>query len=145
MTPFLVPMARLFELLVAEWLRAHLPLRYRLETQESVHFGESRELRFQIDLVLYDTEIGKPIAVLDTKYKATERPSERDVQQVVAYAESKSCRKAVLVYPAQTPSDVRVGGIRVRSLAFRLAEDFEEGGPRFVKNLLESSRDSAEL
>ncbi len=136
MIPFLVPMWRLFELFVAEWLRARLGSRYRLEVQESVHFGESRELRFQIDLVLYDAEIGRPVAVLDTKYKNPERPSERDVQQVVAYAESKGCREAVLVYPAETPLDVRVGGIRVRSLVFGLGGDLEEGGEEFAAALM---------
>ncbi len=136
MIPFLVPMWRLFELFVAEWLREHLPVRYRLEVQENVHLGESRELQFQIDLVLYDAEIGRPISVLDTKYKDTERPSERDVQQVVAYAESTGCGDAVLVYPAETPLDVWVGGIRVRSSAFGLAGDVEEAGLRFLATLL---------
>ncbi len=143
MIPFLVPMARLFELFVAEWLRARLDSRYRLEVQESVHFGESRELRFQIDLVLYDAEIGRPVAVLDTKYKNPERPSERDVQQVVAYAESKGCREAVLVYPAEAPLDVRVGGIRVRSLVFGLDRDLEEGGEEFGAALMALRPDSA--
>ncbi len=135
MIPFLVPMARLFEFFVAEWLRAHLPARYRLEVQENVHFGEVRELRFQIDLVLYDAEIGRPVAVLDTKYKNPERPSERDVQQVVAYAESKECREAVLVYPVETPLDVRVGGIRVRSMVFDLEGDLDAGGESFAAGL----------
>lgn len=143
MIPFLVPMARLFELFVAEWLRAHLPKRYMLKTQESVHFGESRELRFQIDLVLYDTEIGRPMAVLDTKYKNPERPSERDVQQVVAYAESKGCREAVLVYPAESHLDVLVGGIRVRNMVFELGGDLEAAGQGFKKALLGLERDAA--
>ncbi len=142
MIPFLVPMARLFELFVAEWLRAHLPARYRLEVQENVHFGESRELRFQIDLVLYDADVGHPVAVLDTKYKNPERPSERDVQQVVAYAESKSSRNAVLVYPAVTPLDVPVGGIRVRSLVFPLGGDLESGGEEFAGALMGLQSDS---
>ncbi len=136
MIPFLVPMWRLFELFVAEWLRAHLPPRYRLEVQENVHFGEGRELRFQIDMVLYDAEVGRPVAVLDTKYKNPVRPSERDVQQVVAYAESKGCREAVLVYPAETPLNVRVGRIRVRSLVFDLEGDLDAVGEILIAGLV---------
>lgn len=38
------------------------------------------------------------IFVMDTKYKS-EQPSAVDIQQVTAYAETKDCQEAILVYP----------------------------------------------
>jgi len=38
MLPFLVDMARLYELFVAEWLKTRLPKGWSVESQERVHF-----------------------------------------------------------------------------------------------------------
>lgn len=130
MIPFLVDMSRLFELFTAEWLRAHLPDNLRLQAQETVMFGGARDLRFRIDLVLSHTSDGAPLCVIDTKYKVPSSPAAGDVAQVVAYAEAKGCREAILLYPAQPacPLDIMVGRIRVRSMAFRLDGDLEAAG-----------------
>ena len=138
--PFLVNMAGLYELFVAEWLKAHLPHNLLLEVQEQVDIGEGEVLTFTIDLVLYDAETGEARCVLDTKYKAKEKVDPRDVAQVVAYAEMKGCSEAVLVYPAplSSPLDELVGNIRVQSMTFSLKGDLEEAGQSFLRRLFNS-------
>jgi 5-methylcytosine-specific restriction enzyme subunit McrC len=137
--PFLVDMARLFELFVAEWLRGHLPPGFTVRPQENVPIAEG--LGFAIDLVLYRQDGLEAVCVLDTKYKASLTPSSEDVRQVVAYAAAKRCREAVLVYPSfQTrPFETQVGEIRVRSLAFDLGQDLERAGQSFKDELLHPS------
>jgi hypothetical protein len=78
MLPFLVDMARLFELFVAQWLRAHLPPFLCLQAQELVHVGESGSLWFTIDIVLYNSTNSNPSCVIDTKYKASVGCQARD-------------------------------------------------------------------
>jgi 5-methylcytosine-specific restriction enzyme subunit McrC len=140
MLPFLVNMARLFELFVAEWLKAHLPSSLNLRIQEKVEVGESQELSFKIDLVLYDSNTGDPLCVLDTKYKAKDGPEANDVTQVIAYAEMKDCEEAFLVYPAPLPSSLikTDGRIHVKALTFSLDGDLEEAGQSFLSDLIES-------
>jgi 5-methylcytosine-specific restriction enzyme subunit McrC len=137
MLPFLVNMGRLFELFVAEWLKAHLPPRFELAYQERVHIGQDQDLHFDIDMVLYERATHQPVAVLDTKYKADERPHASDLAEIVTYAEAKGCKLALLVYPIPlSPSlDVTVGGIRVRGLTFPLVADIEEGGRSFLTGI----------
>lgn len=134
--PFLVNMNGLFEMFVAEWLKAHLPASLELRAQEKVPLGSG--LSFSIDGVLYDREAGRPVLVLDTKYKDAPSPSAADIAQVVAYAEAKGCRDAILVYPVdlRAPFDIQVGTIRVRTLAFRLEGDLEAHGLQFLGRLL---------
>lgn len=143
--PFLVNMERLYELFVAEWLKAHLPHNVLLKVQEKVDIGEGEALTFTIDLVLYAAETGKARCVLDTKYKAKEKTEPDDVAQVVAYAEMKGCNAAVLVYPVPLPRplDESVGNIRVQSMTFSLKGDIEEAGQSFVKCLFDSGAVSA--
>ena len=138
MIPFLVDMARLFELFVAEWLRAHLPATLRMQSQETVAFGARRDFRFQIDIVLSDAATGRPLMVIDTKYKTPSSPDADDVAQAVAYAEAKGCRDAILLYPVplSSPLDVTIGEIRVRSLAFPLEGDLEERGMEMMGGML---------
>jgi 5-methylcytosine-specific restriction enzyme subunit McrC len=138
--PFLVDMARLYELFVAEWLQQHLPpeIAY-VKAQDRVTLGAEQTLHFDIDLTLYDAHTHQAICVLDTKYKVPDRPSTVDISQVVTYAELKGCRQAVLIYPASLPSllDEPVGPqIRVRSQVFSVAGDLEAGGQAFLKTLL---------
>ncbi len=139
MLPFLVNMERLYELFVAEWLKAHLPTTVMLKVQEKVNVGEGQGLTFKIDLVLYDAETGEAICVLDTKYKAKEEPDTNDVAKAVAYAEMKDCTDAILVYPGSLakPLDAPFGKIRVKNMTFPLAGDLEEAGQVFMENLLE--------
>jgi len=136
MLPFLVDTARLYEKFVSGWLAEHLPEGLRATPQEKVHIGGS--LRFDIDLVLYDADKGLPLCVLDTKYKDPSAPEAGDVEQVVAYAEARGCREAVLVYPfgPEEGLEASVGRIRARTLTFPPGADIERSGPRFIEELL---------
>jgi 5-methylcytosine-specific restriction enzyme subunit McrC len=140
--PFLVNMARLFELFVAEWLKAHLPDSLLLSVQEKVDVGAENAMRFNIDLVLSDAETGETHCVLDTKYKAKRRPDQSDVSQVITYAEIKDCDQAMLIYPEplSEPLDEWFGSIRVRSMTFSLEGDLEQAGRSFLKSLDDSRK-----
>jgi 5-methylcytosine-specific restriction enzyme subunit McrC len=138
MLPFLVKMDLLYELFIAEWLKAHLPQNFLLKFQEQVNIGKS--VHFKTDLVLYDMSSGTARYILDTKYKIPTQPAADDIAQVVAYAVSKDCHEAVLVYPEalKHPLDEWVGGIRVRSLTFSLKGDLEQAGQTFLQDLFVS-------
>lgn len=135
--PFLVNMARLYELFVAEWLKQYLPPdRFRVQAQERVTLGAAQELHFDIDLTLYNARTGEALCVLDTKYKTPDKPANADIFQVVAYAEVKRCQEAVLIYPTAVPFDERLGEMRVRSLTFATEDDLEQAGQSFLVQLL---------
>ncbi len=80
--------------------------------------------------------------MLDTKYKAPDKASNPDFNQVVTYAKAKSCREAVLVYPTPlpTPLNVHLGDLHVRSLTFTLDGDLEMAGRRFLADLYSEER-----
>jgi 5-methylcytosine-specific restriction enzyme subunit McrC len=74
--------------------------------------------RFEPDLVVAD-QSGRPVAVIDTKYKAG--LVDTDVQQIVAYAAALSVETAFLVYPAPVKTTrLRAGGITVVPTSFDL-------------------------
>ncbi len=106
------------------------------KAQERVTLGTAQELHFDIDLTLYDAETGAALCVLDTKYKAPDKPSHADIFQIMAYAEVKHCREAVLIYPTPVPFDERLGEMRVRSLTFATEGDLEQAGQAFLGQLL---------
>jgi len=139
MLPFLIDMARLYEMFVAEWLKVHLPYPFQLKSQERVIIGPDNALKFDIDLVIYDVETGGARLVLDTKYKKSLTPAPEDVAQVVAYAEAKDCHDAVLIYPTPLSDffDVWIGDNRVRSLSFAIDSDLNEAGNKFMENLFQ--------
>ncbi len=136
MLPFLVDMDRLYELFIAEWLKAHPPQGFSLKIQERVDIGET--LHFHIDLVLYEVATGAARYVLDTKYKIPKKPSNDDFNQVVTYATAQHCQEAVLVYPAPLtkPLNVRIRDIRIRSLTFSLDGELDQAGQVFLQDLL---------
>ncbi len=142
MVPFLVDMARLFELFVAEWLAAHLPEGLELKPQESVAIGDGDTPGFVIDLVLYDTASGTARCVMDTKYKTPTAPSTEDIAQIVAYAEARGCQDVILIYPTELPRplDATVGSIRIRSLAYSVDTDIEQSGLDLMHNLLNAGQ-----
>jgi 5-methylcytosine-specific restriction enzyme subunit McrC len=139
MLPFLIDMAKLYELFVAEWLRKHLPPQLALKEQARVVLGTGATVEFRIDLLLTDRLTGKPVALLDTKYKAAASPSAGDVEQVIAYAKTVGCPKAVLVYPqplAMPFGHVVGGDIHVWTTHFQLAGDLEANGQNFLNSLM---------
>ena len=79
MIPFLVEMPHLFELFVAEWLRIHLPANLTLEPQYKMSFGKNDEVSIQIDLLVTDASTGRPLWILDTKYKTALKASSDDI------------------------------------------------------------------
>jgi 5-methylcytosine-specific restriction enzyme subunit McrC len=134
MIPFLVDMARLYEQFVAAWLQRRLAPAYHVASQ--VHTPLGGDLHFTIDLVI---SAGRQRWVVDTKYKLpTGGPDAADVAQVLAYAQVQGAQQAVLVYPAPlpTPVDVTVGGIRLRTLSFRLDQQLNTAGESLVAALL---------
>lgn len=137
MISFLIDMSDLFEKFVAEWMKDNLPLGWRVKLQEKFTISEAQDLSFRIDLVLYGPS-GERRCVLDTKYKATVKPSTDDICQVVAYALAKGCKHAILVYPQalNQPLDEMISDIRVRSVGFSLAGDLQEAGNSFLGHVL---------
>jgi 5-methylcytosine-specific restriction enzyme subunit McrC len=134
--PFLLNMAQLYERCVANWLQAHLPPPYRIRAQESTVLGPHDELRFQIDLTLYG-ENGRPLAVLDTKYKTPDKPSQADISQVITYAKAKGCQHALLIYPQPLaqPLHVSVGDVQLHTLSFGLDQPLDQAGEQFIQQL----------
>ena len=139
MVPFLVDMARLFELFVARWLDQHLDNRYMLKSQETFTIGEKGALRMVMDLVIYDRETRSPLCVLDTKYKAQSTVSNDDYNQAVAYADAAGCENAILIYPKELeyPFDEKPGGIRVKTAVFNISSDMDQAGEKLLARLYE--------
>ena len=140
MFPFLVDMANLYELFVAEWLKDRLPRHFpnlSVRTQSPVYIGK---IRRRIDIEIYDTTTQNTLYILDTKYKLPDdKPSNSDIDQVNTYATAKNCSKAVLVYPENLRNKfnepVGESNIWVRSLTFSINEDLERAGQNFLKSL----------
>lgn len=142
MLPVLVDMERLFELFVVEWMKQNVSDRYLVRGQENVQLRMGQTVSIDIDITVEDIERGHTALVLDTKYKAPEQPAAEDIQQVVAYAEAKNCRKAVLVYPAPVRKPIAGlwgSDIEVESLVFRLDGDLDQAGRDFVAGLRTNS------
>ncbi len=143
MLPFLINMARLYELFVAEWLQTHIPAPWHVKAHEVITLGAQNELQFDIDMVLYDGN-GRSHAVLDTKYKTSHKASNADINQIITYAKAKNCPHAILIYPTplQQPLDVQIGNIigatHLHSLTFSLQDDITTSGNQFLHNLLTS-------
>ena len=140
MIPFTIDMPRLFELFLAEWLKGNLPREITLKSQHKVNLDGAGRLSFQIDVVLFDATSRQPIAVLDTKYKTGELPSEQDIQQIIAYAVEMGVSDAFLVFPSTVTAhiDLPIGPIRpirIRSLVFDLSKDLAVAGQEFLDDL----------
>ncbi|MFZ1029697.1 MAG: restriction endonuclease [Limnoraphis robusta] len=138
MFPFLVNMPNLYELFVAEWLKLNLPRHLSVRIQSKLNIG------FIIDLEIYEIQTGKTVYILDTKYKVPQNSSSSDDKiQVVAYAASKNCSEAVLVYPKPLINPLNqqsgVSNIWVRSLTFSIDGDLEQAGKTFLNRLFERS------
>jgi hypothetical protein len=106
-----------------------------------LHFGNEKELRFDIDLVLCDAASAppRPLCVLDTKFKGDGASADRDIKQVVAYAAGKGCSKAALVYPAKVAQPFNApwgkSSIAVRTMSFDLSGNLERAGQAFLTEL----------
>ena len=136
--PFRLNMPQLFEAFVAEWLRLRAPENWLVTVQHEAKLKANAELTFRIDLILADKRSGRAFAVLDTKYKSADVPSEADIQQVVAYAVEIGVKQAFLLYPhsRSSPIHVRVGDIDVRSLAFDISRNLDEAGFECLRQII---------
>lgn len=143
MIPFLVNMASLFEIFVAEWLGINLPAHFELRQQEKANVDQEGNIYFQIDLVLYDQSEKKILAVLDTKYKNPDAPAARDIEQMIAYAHIKDCERGILIYPEplSRPLDEQPRDIHLRSMSFSLHDDLGKAGQEFIGQLLNFIKD----
>ena len=97
--PFELNMPQLFELFVAEWLRANAPpgtiVRRKYQAQLDANF----EMKIEIDILLYEERSQRPVAVLDTKYKTDEQPSEEDIYQIAFHARELQVRRVAKKVP----------------------------------------------
>jgi 5-methylcytosine-specific restriction enzyme subunit McrC len=105
--PFSVDMPILFETFVAESLASYLPDTLKVEAQHHARLDANAELSFRIDLVVRDRVTGRPVSLIDTKYKFAEQPSEEDIKQVVAYGVRLGITKTYLLYPFALPRVVK--------------------------------------
>ncbi|NET74381.1 MAG: restriction endonuclease, partial [Sphaerospermopsis sp. SIO1G2] len=119
------------------WLTQHLPAGYRVRAQERVTLAGTNGRQIAIDLVLYDQH-GRPLAVLDTKYKAPDRPDMNDIYQVTFYAHQQQCPAAYLIYPQalRQPVRGRNNGVAYQNLTFGLDGDIHDNGRAFLQELL---------
>ena len=137
--PFELNMANLFERFVAEWLGRALAPRVAVSKQRVINLGRQHEepFRFNVDLVLSDAVTGEVLCVIDTKYKTHPRPSQSDFNQVVVYALELGAKHAMLAYPfaVEAPFSAVVGGIRVTTIGFDLAQPIATAGKEFLRQL----------
>jgi len=141
--PFNVDMADLFQEFVTEWLDQNLPERFRVKGEEEAtlnRYKHSKDLKYRIDIVLYDREAGEVVCVIDTKYKAHERPETGDVSQMVGYALAKKTGETFLAYPKDLdePLNVQLDDVHVRNMTFDLGDDLQENGETFVGELADA-------
>jgi 5-methylcytosine-specific restriction enzyme subunit McrC len=141
--PFMLNMPELFELFVVQWLKKHLDERIYVDESYSMTIDESRQhgeegqvkLKFKMDIILRD-KAGNALAVLDTKYKADEKPRPDDVNQVIAYAHIMNTRKAILVYPSSATKSARwqPQDILISVMTFDISSE-DLGGSAFLSEL----------
>ncbi len=115
---FTLWMPKLFESYVARWLARELE---GVLVDEHVDIALGSGLTYDADLVLRDPATRRPLAVIDTKYKDSDKPAPGDVQQVVFYATAPGCTEALLLYPRPVMSiHVQAGPVHVRTLGIDL-------------------------
>ena len=137
MVPFLIGMAQLYEALVAKRLERRGIDGCQLRAQHTVNWDRENGRHSRMDLVLVNADTGEPVCVLDTKYKAPDKPSDEDIHQVVFYAHLLNCHEAALVYPVPivNPTNTWIGDIHVRTLTFALEGNLDRAGERFLAAL----------
>jgi 5-methylcytosine-specific restriction enzyme subunit McrC len=136
--PFELSMPRLFEAFVAEWLRENPPSGMSVRSQYRAQLEANFEMTIHVDIVLCDKNSQRPLAVLDTKYKMTEQPTEADIYQVAFYARELGVQRAILVYPSplRVPLSMRHSrNIAIEALTFDVTKPLSVAGPAFIASL----------
>ena len=137
--PFQLYMPNLFESFVAEWLRSNPPKGVTIRPQHTAKLDANFEMKIHVDIVLCDEVSQQPIAVLDTKYKGSEQPSEADIYQVAFYAKELHVPRAMLVYPSTQASPLRMlhgKDILLESLVFDISGAPDVAGTAFLNALM---------
>jgi 5-methylcytosine-specific restriction enzyme subunit McrC len=136
--PFALNMPQLFELFVAEWLCANAPQGMTVRCQHDAQLDANLEMKIHVDIVICDERSQQPIAVLDTKYKPGEQPSEADIYQIAFYARELNVNHAMLVYPSAIETPVRIThgkDILLETLAFDIGLAPDVAGTAFLAAL----------
>ncbi len=130
---YLLHMPTLFERFCTAFIGHKLNHQVALEAQYHTRLKGTKRLSFRLDMALFSTATGQPLAVVDAKYKA-DGPSESDVQQVVAYAVQLGTRRAFLLYPSSNIDEqFEVGPVAVRALGYDFeAENIEKAGQDLI-------------
>lgn len=142
--PFTLHMPTLFESFVAEWLNTNLPPNYRIEKKYRGKLDSVGHFKFEIDLLLIDTQENRRLAVLDTKYKRKPIPDADDVEQIIAYAAIMRTADAFLIFPSIITEEISFSAgdnIKVHSLVYDLSKDPEVAGHEFLEKLKQNLAD----
>lgn len=137
--PFELDMPKLFEAFVAEWLRTADLTDLVVQPQHRAQLDANFQVQINIDVLLREKSSGAPIAVLDTKYKLAERPSQDDIYQISFYARELQVKRAMLVYPTLLAAPFRMihgKDIRVESVPFDIGASLDKSGPQFINTLM---------
>jgi len=138
--PFAIHFPTLFERFVAQWLRAAAPSDLEFIPKLRLAIDSTHDVEIEVDLVCRDRQTSKVLAVLDTKYKAAQKPSRSDLSQLALYSLRTGTNRAFLVYPSSSNStfSARVGGVTIESLAFDIGARPRPDGESFLRTLIAS-------
>ncbi len=102
--------------------------------QHNAQLDANFEMKIYVDIVVCEERSQRPIAVLDTKYKASELPSEADIYQIAFYARELHVRRALLVYPSMLTRPFRMvhGSDILLVTGFRDRKGTGRGGRRVL-------------
>ena len=131
-------MPQLFQSFVAEWLRTNAPPGMTVRYQHTAQLVANFEMEIHIDILLCEEGSQKPIAVLDTKYKASELPAEDDIHQIAFYAGELQVDHGIFVYPSTVAKPfkmVHAKKITIESLVFDIAQPPDVAGSAFLDAL----------
>jgi 5-methylcytosine-specific restriction enzyme subunit McrC len=138
--PFAVEMPKLFEEFVASWLNEHAPPILEFIPQYTLQMSANIDLKLRVDLVAKRRDTREIVAVLDTKYKAHNRPDTSDVGQVALYAHETGARRAVLIYPFYLKEPFRATSrdVEISSLGLDLSTAEKPSMDSFMNSLLKT-------
>jgi 5-methylcytosine-specific restriction enzyme subunit McrC len=136
--PFAIHMPTLFERFVARWLERASPPELEFIPKFSLRIESTHAVRLEVDLLCKSRATGQVLAVIDTKYKAPEKPSSDDLGQIALYSLQTGTKRAFLVYPSGQHGgfEARIGDVSIRSLTFDIGTPPRPDGDSFLRTLL---------
>jgi 5-methylcytosine-specific restriction enzyme subunit McrC len=136
--PFELNMPQLFETFVAEWLRTNAPPGINIRCQHKARLDSNLDMKIHVDILLCEDHSRRPIAALDTKYKANLQPSDADIYQIAFYARELHVARALLVYPSMMANSFRMvhgKNIVIENLVFDIGAAPDVAGANFLEAL----------